>query len=540
MKINTPVTQKEHPFPKGKYIVSKTDLKGITTYGNDTFFEVSGFSPEELIGKNHNVVRHPDMPPQAFAWLWDTIQDGRPWRGIVKNRRKNGDHYWVDALAVPVRKNDQTIGYMSVRTEPTRAQISAADALYKSLNEAKAGIPKPNLWHRISLRTKLVGLAVLMVLMQIVGAVLGSYDEQLGMSELNTGIILQALGIGSIIAGIILVVLQHRMLGALERVRQHLDHISQGDLTDDIPNDRLDELGKLNDGLITMQTHLKVMMADIASMAKAVGSNAKTLSDEMASVYRQSEQQSGSVANIAGSMEKISASVRDVADSALATANAVQESDDGLRQVSTQMHQSRTASRAVVETVANASGTMNHLYQSIEQIGAITQGIQEIAEQTNLLALNAAIEAARAGEMGRGFAVVADEVRKLAERSRLQTEEIGRTVEVIQKATRAAVANMEAAGEQVQKTDVEMDSTEAGLLHAASQGERISDMARHIASTAEDQSRASEEVSLNINSIAAATEANLSILAQVKDSAGKLDATAIHLDELIQHFRYIK
>ena len=83
MKTNLPITQTEVSFPKGHYIVSRTDLKGITTYVNDTFVKISGFSREELIGKNHNVVRHPDMLPGAFAWMWETIQKGRPWRGVV-------------------------------------------------------------------------------------------------------------------------------------------------------------------------------------------------------------------------------------------------------------------------------------------------------------------------------------------------------------------------------------------------------------------------------------------------------------------------
>ncbi len=140
MKNNLPVTQVEKSYPKGLRIVSKTDLKGIITYVNDQFVEMSGFSREELIGKNHNIIRHPDMPPQAFKWMWDTLKGGHPWRGVVKNRCKNGDHYWVSALVVPVICGNKTVEFMSVRREPTRQQIAEAEALYKQLNETKAQI----------------------------------------------------------------------------------------------------------------------------------------------------------------------------------------------------------------------------------------------------------------------------------------------------------------------------------------------------------------------------------------------------------------
>ena len=540
MKKNLPVTQVERPFPKGKYIVSKTDLKGITTYGNQTFFEMSGFSAEELIGKNHNVVRHPDMPPQAFKDLWDTIQDGRPWRGVVKNRCKNGDYYWVHALVVPVRQDNQTIGYMSVRTEPTREQIAAVEPLYQSLLQSGAALPGPSRWKRVSMQFKLQGLVLAMILFQcLVGlfALAGDHGI-LGKSLVDA--IMPVFGVLGIGAGLVLLVLQGKVLSIVKRIIGRLDHISQGELTDDIPIHRLDELGKLNDGLLTMQTHLKVMLAEIAEMAATVGANARTLNQEMQGVYQQSESQSGSVMNIAATMEQVSASVRDVAESALATADAVAESGQGLGLVTEQMQKSREASRAVVTTVSDASSTMQTLFQSMHQIGTITNGIREIAEQTNLLALNAAIEAARAGEMGRGFAVVADEVRKLAERSRLQTEEISRTVQGIQSATQSAVGSMDAAGAQVRKTDEEMDRTEAGLLTTSAQGERINEMARHIASASAEQSRAADNITGNTSEIATAIEVSLGILAETRERARELDHTSVRLHELIRYFRYLK
>jgi PAS domain S-box-containing protein len=130
MKNNQPVTQRETAFPHGKVIISHTNDKGQITHVNDTFVEISGFRADELLGKSHNVVRHPDVPPEAFRDLWATVKQGRPWMGIVKNRCKNGDHYWVKAYVTPLPDGS---GYISVRTEASREEINAAQALYARL-----------------------------------------------------------------------------------------------------------------------------------------------------------------------------------------------------------------------------------------------------------------------------------------------------------------------------------------------------------------------------------------------------------------------
>ncbi len=137
---NAHVSQKEVPFPAGTVLISKTDTKGIITYCNEAFVAISGYSHDELIGKSHNIVRHPDMPPQAFKWLWDTLKSERPWRGLVKNRCKNGDHYWVRATVAPIVENGSIIGYVSVRRSPTRGQIAEAETLYRELNQSGAQI----------------------------------------------------------------------------------------------------------------------------------------------------------------------------------------------------------------------------------------------------------------------------------------------------------------------------------------------------------------------------------------------------------------
>lgn len=139
MRVNLPVTNIEYELHEGVSLVSKTDLNGRITYANAAFVEASNFTEAELVGSAHNIVRHPDMPTEAFADLWSTLNEGLPWADLVKNRRKNGDYYWVLANVTPVWENGVTSGYMSVRNKPSRQQITEADRIYRLLKEGKAG-----------------------------------------------------------------------------------------------------------------------------------------------------------------------------------------------------------------------------------------------------------------------------------------------------------------------------------------------------------------------------------------------------------------
>jgi aerotaxis receptor len=180
MKNNGPVTNTERHVKEGALIVSKTDLKGIITFVNQEFVEVSGFTEEELLGKPHNIVRHPDMPKEAFADLWATLKAGRPWAGAVKNRAKNGDYYWVWASASPIFEDGQPKGFMSIRSKLPEAEKQAAATIYRRIREGNAGklrivggqVKKATAWSRLDVFTRtmkarlmsLVGLLAAMLL----------------------------------------------------------------------------------------------------------------------------------------------------------------------------------------------------------------------------------------------------------------------------------------------------------------------------------------------------------------------------------------
>ena len=169
MKTNLPITQREIDYPESAVFVTKTDSKGIITYASDAFVAVSGFSRAELLGANHNIIRHPDMPEWAFADLWLTLKDGHPWRGIVKNRARNGDHYWVKANISPILNDGVVVGYLSLRKKPTRADVAAAEALYRSAQPPAKRFSIASWFARLALQKKLQVLLQPVILL-VVGA----------------------------------------------------------------------------------------------------------------------------------------------------------------------------------------------------------------------------------------------------------------------------------------------------------------------------------------------------------------------------------
>lgn len=140
MRLNMPVSEICHPVPEGVVLVSKTNLKGVITYCNKAFCEVSGYGEDELVGAPHNLIRHPDVPPEFFADCWECIKAGKPWNGIIKNRCKNGDYYWVEANVTPLIEKGRTVGYVSLRYTATDEQIAAAQEAYRAV---RAGMPLP-------------------------------------------------------------------------------------------------------------------------------------------------------------------------------------------------------------------------------------------------------------------------------------------------------------------------------------------------------------------------------------------------------------
>jgi aerotaxis receptor len=525
MKHNHPVTTNEVAFPPSTYLVSRTDLKGIITEANDAFVQIAGFPREELIGASHNIVRHPDMPPQAFEDLWRTVKSGRPWRGLVKNRCKSGDYYWVDATVVPITHEGRTTGYMSVRTKPERSDVVAAERLYARL---RAGGTLPRRRHALrSWPALAAGLGVPAMLSALAAAYLGG----------NTGALFWGIAGGLVLAGIPAALVLQRLTTGLKRTSRYLEHMAEGIMTDAIPLDGRDEIGGMLARLAVTQTRIKEMMDRINAAAHQIERNTGALRKDVRDVAEQSSSQLENLQAIAATTEQFSQSVREVADHAVDTARSAASARERVAASNHAIERSIQATAGVTDTVQRSSTTINELDAAIGRIGEITRSIREIADQTNLLALNAAIEAARAGEQGRGFAVVADEVRKLAERTSNSTGDITTMVEEIQAITQRAVSVMGNAVGEVDSGVAMMRESVGGLDGITTASEEVAERAEQIAAAASQQALASDEVAGKVERIAALSEQNSRTALDASAQTEALQAMVTRLKALVAEFQ---
>jgi len=454
MRSNLPVSQQAYAFPADQTLVSVTDTKGRITYCNAAFVSVSGYLKEELLGQPHNLVRHPDMPAEAFRDMWETIQSRRPWTGLVKNRRKNGDHYWVQANATPMLDGEEITGYLSVRTCPSREAVAAAEALYAQMNaDEAAGRPRYRLQHGAVLRTGLAGqlqrllkpdmlskLVTLQVL--LVAAVLGLLALDMPLPVVALALLL---GAGTTVA-----FTWAAAVKPLALLVNDANHLASGDLSHPVQTGARGYIGQLQQALNQMSVNLRTVVSDVRDEIEALDISVKEIADGNEDMSGRTESQASSLEETAASMEQIYSTVQSSA------ASAAQGHE--LAGMTTQITQ---RSNDAVQSVAHS---MQSISESSSKITEIIQLIEGVAFQTNILALNAAVEAARAGDQGRGFAVVASEVRSLAQRTSVAAKDIkqlisesAERVEAGGVQTRTALERMQEALQSVAKVGVVLE-----------------------------------------------------------------------------------
>ncbi|MDY6978523.1 MAG: PAS domain-containing methyl-accepting chemotaxis protein, partial [Pseudomonadota bacterium] len=486
MKKNYPVTNVEKEYSADLRIITTTDHKGIITHANDGFVEVSGFSREELEGANHNVVRHPDMPEAAFADLWETIQAGKQWMGIVKNRCKNGDHYWVQAHVTPVYHHGEVSGYQSVRILPKREWIDRAERVYERLNAGK----QPFSWvMKMACAARRTGKYLLILLPLVIAAgLLG----QLAWPYL----------LGGALVSVPVATLLSYVEGRILKKRAHLAReVFDNPLAQWIFTGRLSGVGVYELGLITQEAMLRTILGTVEDSAINLGDvasdNASVVEQTREGVQRQRDE----IDQVATAMNEMAATVQEVAQNTQSAMNAANEATEQAQAGALTVTEAIGVIENLSASVKQAQQVIQKLSEDSTSIGGVLEVITGIAEQTNLLALNAAIEAARAGEQGRGFAVVADEVRTLAQRTQDSTKEIHQIVERIQGGVQHVVNEMGEVTEKAELGVAQVEESAISLSEISGAVASINDMNTQIASAAEEQSAVAEEVNRNIINI---------------------------------------
>jgi aerotaxis receptor len=508
-KRNQQLIDKEVTFGADEELVSVTDMRGVITYANAAFCRVAGFDESEMVGQNHNMVRHPDMPKAAFADLWEKLKTGQPWRGAVKNRCKDGRYYWVDAFVTPVYEHTKLIGYQSVRTVLAPKYRQQAEKIYAQLNAGKHR--KDSFALNFKLRHTLNVLGGLSL------AILAFWQPAFALLTI-----------------LLPYALFKQELISLSRYvndsRSHYDSMSRFIFSGRGAVSVADFSIKIFEGKV------KTILGRVVDSTHILSNRALSLKEASAEAKQGVQREVDELIQVSSAMEEMSASIAEVASNTVNTSQKVEFVHNDCRAATDSMTKTMTRVSQLAKDVADSASTANELVKEAERIDSVMQEIQGIADQTNLLALNAAIEAARAGEQGRGFSVVADEVRALSSRTHKATERIQTSVNEIQSTLVKWSQAMQKGKETADNCVSETATTRDIVFKVYDEVSGISDLAIQISVASEQQSMVSKEISKNIVNINEAANRNLQQAEVVNSESAVIDDRAKALSSMALAF----
>lgn len=504
MSSPTYVTQNEYPLDDDTTLMSTTDVHSYITHANDTFVQVSGYQLDELTGQPHNMVRHPDMPKAAFADMWYTLQQGEPWSGIVKNRRKNGDHYWVRANAVPIVRRGQVTGYMSIRTRATAEEIAAVEPLYRALNDGRC---KKRIHKGLVVGKGWLGKLPAMPLRWRVRSVMAVLFAGLAATLAATSAGWLPLTAAAVVMLMGTLLFEQQIVRPIENVARQALKVATGERNSVQHLNRSDELGLTLRAVGQLGLMCRWLINDVSSQVVSVRDGSDRLAQGNDDLNDRTRQTVANVQQTVATMNQMAASVQSNSETAA-------EVD----KLSVAASSAATKGGNAMQTVVK---TMDDIADSTQRIGSITSLINDIAFQTNILALNAAVEAARAGEQGKGFAVVAGEVRHLASRSASAANDIRKLID-------ASASKVQSGSEQVHAAGRTMDDIVVQVKNVTQLIAQISHATSEQATGLSELTRAVAELDSITQKNADLVEESAHISAMVKHRAGRLkDAVTV-------------
>ena len=525
MRDNGPVNQSEYEISADMPLVSTTDLQSRITYCNPAFIAASGYEREELIGQPHNMIRHPDMPAEAFRDMWATLQAGEPWTALVKNRRKDGGFYWVRANVTPVRDGSGVCGYMSVRTKPGRDEIRGAEALYAVMrqeHQAAGGGKNPRLatrLHRGALQRPgwagFTGWLGRHASLWTEGGALvaaGVAAGALTLAGTATLALSPALAVpaAALLSTLpLLAWLRGRANRVLIEAALAAERLASGDLTQQLQSRRSDAQGRLMRALSQLNVNLQAVVGDVRREVDGVNLACSEIAAGGRDLGERTEQQAGSLQQAAAALEEVSATVKHTAEGAFKARDLAKDTAN--------------AARNTGSTSEQASQRMDAVREATTRINEIVTVIDGISFQTNILALNAAVEAARAGDAGRGFAVVASEVRMLAGRTREAAQEIKRLAEDSRSRVEEGVRIVADTGRSAKEAENAVD--------------QMNELIGRISVAVQQQSGGISDVNGSVSSIDGITQQNSALVEQLSASAMSLAQRAELVTQSVRVFR---
>lgn len=521
MRKNGTVTNKEIVLDEGSQIVSATDLDSRITYCNDDFVRYSGYEEEELIGAPHNILRHPDMPQAAFAELWSRIQAGKPWMGVVKNRTKSGDHYWVSAYVTLLLENGRIVGCESVRFKANRDEVQRAEELYSRLRTDK---PQRSVSELTS-----SWLALGLLVLTTIGCVLlGQWALQFVVSTWMASLVAAAVGAISLMIGI-----RSIISGYVSAARDYVDDsVAQYVYTVDYS-----AKGQVQLLLRMAQSHNHTVLESLEQLSEKVSRGALNTKEQSALVRAAMGQQQARTHDIARAGGQINEALCRVNDSATQTSDSSHEAVLTLASGSVRLEEAIKGIGELNLAVGETATIVNKLATDSDGIRSVLQVISGIAEQTNLLALNAAIEAAHAGEQGRGFAVVADEVRNLAKRTQESTQSITEIITNLNEATSNVVTNIDEGHQLAQSAVDQIEQAGETIAEAEAVLSQVDQRAAQIVTDIKLQRQLTSDLDESTRAVLSFTEETCQVSEEGLNQSESLAQLAVDQRDLIDRFR---